>query len=715
MSSRLGAIALLVTLAAPAGAGLCPSRPVVGRIPKLRAHVDFPVDFAATLVRSCGTVQWYVVSGPPGFKIDGAGGRFYWTPSRTGNEVVTIRVTQDNGGVIGTTTKHFRATVDDNTVTYPLFRDYLSQATTVTITGRAHASYRLEYADQATPNVRLPIAGPISTPVETTGLLANWDIGNLPDGGRYLLFLTTRPRKAALMNPIIIDRSAEPGWPKRVEAIPESLAVADLDDDGIDEVLVVTLPGDLYAWRIDGTEMFEVEGFGTGHTTPAVGDIDGDGRPEVVWATDWEILAHRADGALVPGFPFARDLSQLFRAPLTLADLDGDGVLDIVAVSGRTPVALVYVYRYTAGAPSLMPGWPQALDDQFAGSSASVGDVDGDHVPEVIVSGWDRVYAWHADGTPVATGLHRALLPVPITKAETNSGTAGLATAQPAVADLDGDGGLEVIVGSNVLRTDGTPAPGWAGGRPAARNTASAAVADLDGLPALGLEVVVGADAWHADGTPVSGWPLGTVLTTAVLGDGGLGGLDVIAGTRRPAAPGVDAYHANAVAVATFPKSLYGYTGDMGAPVVGDFDGDGLVDVATAITDSSYGGVVAVWNLWGVNQDEHHAWPMLGHDPSHTGFYAVEPPNRPTDLSVTADGSGNHLGWQDRSAVEDGYRVERSASGAPWTWATIATLPANAMAYDDPAVGSHHYRIRAIRTDPDSGRVVSSRPSAPAP
>ena len=138
-------------------------------------------------------------------------------------------------------------------------------------------------------------------------------------------------------------------------------------------------------------------------------------------------------------------------------------------------------------------------------------------------------------------------------------------------------------------------------------------------------------------------------------------------------------------------------------------------EVATAITDSSYGGVVALWNQWGANQDEHHAWPMLGHDLGHAGFYAVAAPNRPTDLTVTADGSGNHLGWQDRSGVEDGYRVERSVSGAPWTWATIAMLPANAMAYDDPVVGSQQYRVRAIRIDPRSGRVVSSRPSMPAP
>ena len=717
MSAASSIAAFLVALAAaPAGATVCPVHPRINRIPTLRAHVDFPVDFQATLRQTCGSVQWAAIVRPFGFRIDTTGGRFYWTPAFPGIERITLQVTQTNETGVGSRTKRFKAIVDDNTLTYPLFRDYLAQPATVPIQGRAHGTYTLEYADQATPTVRLPIAGPITTPVDTTGLLADWDIRDLPDGGRYVLYLTTKPGRSLVTNPVIIDRSALPGWPKRVEAIAESIVLGDLDDDGIDEVLVVTLPGSLYAWRIDGMELFEVEQVGTAQAAPSIGDIDGDGRPEVVWTTEKASLrAHRLDGTLLPGFPTPFDNSRSTRAPLTLADLDGDGVLDIVQVS-RDPggVSSIRVYTYESGGLVSLAGWPQAFGEPYASSSASVGDLDGDHVPEVIVAGGDRVYAWHADGTPVA-GLHGALLAVPITGAETNTGVTGRASSQPAVADLDGDGDLEIVVGSNVLQTNGTPAGGWAGGRPSARNTASAAVGDLDGIPGNGLEVVLAADAWHADGTTLTGWPRTDPLTTAIVGELGSGGLAVIASTRFPGAPGVAAYRFDGAPVAAFPKSLYGFTGDVGAPVIGDFNGDGQVDVAAAITDAAYGGVVAAWNVWAPNHDERHSWPMLGHDLRHTGFYTVPRPNRPTNLAVTADGSGQHLGWLDASAVEESYVVERSPTGAAWTWTATAVLPADSIAWDDLDVGTYRYRVRAERTDPRSGEVISSRPSASAP
>jgi uncharacterized repeat protein (TIGR01451 family) len=75
-----------------------------------------------------------------------------------------------------------------------------------------------------------------------------------------------------------------------------------------------------------------------------IGDIDGDGTLEIVFGTyvpmqggaDWDgpvgLWALKADGTVVPGFPLPIPTPGMRAAP-TLADLDGDGKLDILAAT----------------------------------------------------------------------------------------------------------------------------------------------------------------------------------------------------------------------------------------------------------------------------------------------------------------------------------------------------------------------------------------------
>jgi hypothetical protein len=419
-----------------------------------------------------------------------------------GPTTITIRVTETSpGGIQVSDDETFTVIVDDNTMSYPLFRDYLSQATTVPIEGRAHGadfvSYTVEYAAVAAEPEWVPIAGPITVPVAVTGELARWDIGDLPDGGRYIVRLTvqlTTGDMSVVENQVIIDRSAKPGWPQRVAAITHSVVLADLTGDGSKEVLILTHAGELHVWRIDGELFWETERQGAAYAAPSVGDIDGDGLPEIVWTTAWRLFIHRYDGSLLPGFPLQRPSTALeFRSTPTLADLDGDGRLDVVVTATARPPAgraHVYAYRYDSagGVLEVLPGWPRMIDNWSLGASASVGDLDGDGAPEVVVESLDRVYAWHSDGAPVATGLHRAPLAIPVAGATTNGGVAADSTAQPAIADLNGDGSPEIIVAANVLQVDGTSLPGWEGGKVDARPSLSAAVGDLDSDPNNGCQ-----------------------------------------------------------------------------------------------------------------------------------------------------------------------------------------------------------------------------------
>src|SRR5262245_47557304 len=192
-ATAVGGLLLAALPAVPLAAD-CSEPLAIDPIPQMRVHVGFPVDESARVNRICGTIQWRVVYGPPEFRIDGAGGLFYWTPACAGTETITISATETASGVPSTATRTFTAIVDENTMTVPHFRDYLSDIAPVTIQGRASGAgfvwYALDFADAASPDVRIPIAGPISTPVPSTGPLGSWDISALPDGGRYVLRLT---------------------------------------------------------------------------------------------------------------------------------------------------------------------------------------------------------------------------------------------------------------------------------------------------------------------------------------------------------------------------------------------------------------------------------------------------------------------------------------------------------------------------------------------
>jgi hypothetical protein len=718
-------------------------------IPDVRLHRDFQFVYTAQLNRQCGGEHFSVVDAPPQPEFTlFAGGLITWTPSTLGARVIRLHVDEigPTGNIIGSADTSFNAYVDDNTMTYPLFRDYIN-TDTVAIQGRTNGdaqsdflSYTLDYAvmptELSSPTNWVPIAGPITTPVTSTGTLATWDISDhsaLPDGTRLMLRLTANLRDRStgttfasiLDDRVIIDRTAKPAWPKRLGGpITQSPVVADLNDDGSKEIVVTTLqPAMLYVYRADGSLLWSYDpGLATqSYAGASVGDVDGDGRPDVVWPTQGRLHAlNGATGQLLPGFPALVPGSSFdLRAPPTLADVTGDGKLDIILIGQTFTTAdapPVFVYSYQNG-PMLAPGWPQFLDagDFGLNAPASVADLDGVAGLDIVVSGADKVYAWHGDGTPVA-GLHRAALAAPILNCLTHGGGGSRGTSQPVIADIDGDGVLEIIVGSNVLTATGQPKAGWVGGRPTATNAAAAAVGDLDGNTADGLEISVGNSMYHADGTPVPGWPVARVMSGTVLADLGGGDIGVLGGTREDNfTPGILGFDADGALESGYVKALYGETWDTIAPVVGDVDGDGRVDVVVAVTDVSYGGILDLYKGEGPYYAERAFWPMRGKDVQRTGYNAPTAPNRPTVVTKRLFNNDLVLTWNDNSLVESGFVVERSADGSPFSYQSVAEVgPDTTMLVAGLASTADltaFYRVRARLLDPHTGRYVVSDPS----
>jgi len=383
-------------------------------------------------------------------------------------------------------------------------------------------------------------------------------------------------------------------------------------------------------------------------SSPAVGDLHGDGTLEVIVgsAQDFKLFAWNHDGTLVPGFPFQTE-GAIVSSP-ALADLDGDGKLEIIFGSFDFKV---YALHHDG---TIVDGWPVETGD-WVRSSPAVVDLDGDGSSEIVVGSNDgHLYVLKADGTVSCTFQ-----------------TSGSIVSSPAVADLDGDGTLEIIFGSwngNVYAIDATCniLPGWpqtVGGL----IIGSASVGDLDRDGQL--EVVIGAGfggsnqiyAFHLDGSLVGGWPVNTFTSVeaspAIVDLDNDGEVEIIFGsmsaeifvlspdgTHKNGWPFVasDSLHSSAavgditgdgqfdVVEGSDDKNLYalhrdgtlvsGFPiqtgGDVRAsPVLADLDGDGDIEIIFASFDHK----VYVLDLPTAYKPSRVPWKMFRHDRWHTG------------------------------------------------------------------------------------------------
>ena len=355
--------------------------------------------------------------------------------------------------------------------------------------------------------------------------------------------------------------------------------------------------------------------------TPALGDVTGDGWPDVVAAEYLnQIAVFDGDGQLQA--LINPDPNQVLQSPASpaLADLDGDGVLEIIRGYDN---GTLYAFH---GDGTLFRQW------QTGGtlkSSVAVGDIDGDQTPDLVVlSGDNRLYAFGSDGStlngfPVTlkgqadTTNNFVLLPTPALidfnadsrldiVAVTNTGMVAVVDGQgqylpgwpvelnetvissPSVGDLDGDRSMEIAVAADsgsllVLGASGQ-LQWWT--RRTLGGPSSPTLGDLDGdgFP----EIVVGSldgklYAWNRHGNPMSGWP----VTTASQIQGSPAVVDIDEDGRAEVFVGsfdtqVHGFNGSGIPLSgnqgtAFPKKLDALI--FASPVLADVDADGLVDL----------------------------------------------------------------------------------------------------------------------------------------
>ncbi len=291
------------------------------------------------------------------------------------------------------------------------------------------------------------------------------------------------------------------------------------------------------------------------------------------------------------GLPFPA-LEQVIHSPVVI-DLVEDGpdvdVPEIVFVSYRdfNSPGVLRVVRGRPPYETLLTvagdGTGDVMDDTRAmpsilfDSHPAAGDVDGDGAPDVV-------FLLQAGGAMAIARDGRTLwttsaMDLPRAEIQPN--------ASVALADLDGDGRVEVIAGRAVLE-GATGAVRWIGteGRGVNGQGPLSCVADV--APTPGLEVIAGRTVYDATGAVVWSAAGGSGDGFCAIADV----TDAMGAQARDGMPevirvagGTVYVHAGATGAVRYRRarpSGMGVPGNGGAPTVADFDGDGFAEIGVA-------------------------------------------------------------------------------------------------------------------------------------
>ncbi|MCK4873746.1 MAG: VCBS repeat-containing protein, partial [Phycisphaerales bacterium] len=237
------------------------------------------------------------------------------------------------------------------------------------------------------------------------------------------------------------DPDLEPGFPVQAwhgagsyhsgQAI--HVLVGNIDADDELEILMTALStGPVYAWNADGSQVFGwpvAGGTGVGYvalgqlsiayagleaavgywgdelvayagdgsvlpgwpvsasnyisTPPALGDVDGDGLDEFfIGEEDWKLHAYRADGTVLPGWPTSGFVGGQERHTPAIADLDGDGDLDLATANGIHSVSVLF----NNGDGTFVTDSTYWIDDYPI--SVFAADLDGDSDLDLATANW---------------------------------------------------------------------------------------------------------------------------------------------------------------------------------------------------------------------------------------------------------------------------------------------------------------------------------------